>query len=97
VNDSQLIWERYQDEEGGTADMAVKVLVGIGLTFAAAVALSPNFRNWLSDQIVKGVIGTDDALTAANDRLEQQRIETDEPMPIPDPDQPPLDVPDLPR
>ena len=92
MNDSQLIWERYQDEEGGTADLAVKVLVGIGLTLAAAMALSPDFRNRLADLIVKGVIGTDDALTAANDRLQRQRIETDEPMPTPDPDQPPLDL-----
>ena len=97
--DTRLIWELYQKEEGGTADLAVKVLVGAGIAFGVATALSPDFRNWLADQLVKGVFSADEALTRAHDRIQQQKTEAETltPEPPPTKNQPPLDVPPLPQ
>jgi len=92
--------EDEEEEKGGVADAAVKVLAGIGLVGGAAMALSPDFRNWLADKVVKGIMSTDEALTAAHDRLQQQQQDAElKRPPVAPPTEPPLDldIPPLPR
>jgi hypothetical protein len=64
------------------------------------MALSPDFRNWLADKVVKGIMSADEALTAAHDRLQQQQQDAELNRPPENTTRKPppkLDVPPLPQ